>query len=151
MSQADVDFMRGRYTPGVRSGKIMFLEDQWKRMHPQLQEDFEPVLVDVGVTMYRLKACGEPYVGKSFDVSKLDPNDEYDQFKILVNDFILSLNEGHQVNMVDGDDDEEYTYGAFCVALTTCRLSESDWLITREYGSMYSIRSIISIEMEGET
>jgi hypothetical protein len=39
----------------------------------------------------------------------------------------------------EGDEDEEFTYGAFGVALANLNYKEWDWLLERQFGNVYSI------------
>jgi len=44
-----------------------------------------------------------------------------DEFRDIVYNFIVALENGEMVTLVQGSDDEEFTYGALCVALNELR------------------------------
>lgn len=136
-----------RMSPGVKSGRILIPKFQWEGYPLEIQDLYEPILVATGVVMYRYKAAKEPYTGKEFKADDLDPNDMHEHFMILVNDFVVALNEGQKINIVVGDEDEEFVYGAFCTALATCKRSEADWILEHMYGNLYTIKHI-DLELE---
>ena len=87
--------------------------------------------------------------GRSSYISSSDWDED---FELIVNRFLGVLHNGgaapvlfnreflHQVHLVKGDEDEEFTYGALTVALAQMKQTESDWILTHEYGTMYSLR-----------
>lgn len=141
--------LKAGMSPGIKAGRILATETQLKNRLPEYRDLFEPIQTAPGVTMYRYKYADEPYTGKTFDISSLDPLDMHEHFMIIVNNFIVALNAFSMIETVEGDEDEEFTYGAFCTALVTCQRSESDWLLNHEFGNLYSIRHI-ELELEND-
>lgn len=133
-------------SPGMIAGRILATEFQWKRWESERRAYFDPIITARGTTLYRYKYATEPYAGDIFVPENLDPNDMHDCFLLLVNDFIQVFRSSQKIITIVGDDDEEFTYGAFCTALATCFLSEADWLFEHMFGTMYCIRSFDTLE-----
>lgn len=141
------------YPDGIRSGRILIAESQLMRMPIDARKDFVPIRVARDVIMYRYKHATEPYTGKRYDpvaVAKaagrrMEATDDWDvQFAALVEQFVYTLDQapGSLVFMVEGDEDEDFTYGAFSCAVAEKQYVISDWLLEREFGNTYSVRHI---------
>lgn len=134
----------------VRSGKVMATDAQYRRW---LTWDagnallFERVQVRHDCTMWRYKHAPMP-VSSRFEPSKLNPGDEWDYFLLVCLNFLEALREAQPTNLVDGDEDEEFTYGAFCTAIATHGGDESDWLVEKLAGDLYQMTHMHVIEQE---
>jgi len=71
----------------------------------------------------------------------------YSDFVIIVDRFITSIRESEN-DLIEADEDEDFTYGALCTALATCSQSETDWLLDHVAGSLWAIRKINDIDLE---
>lgn len=141
------------YSPGIMSGAILLAEPQLLRMHVDYRKDFEPIRVRRDVTMYRYKNAPEPYTGKRYDPvaeakasgRQLEATEDWDmQFSALVETFVHTLEQAPKslVFLVEGDDDFDFTYGAFCTAVAEKGFIISDWLFTKDFGNVYCIQHI---------
>ena len=52
-----------------------------------------------------------------------------------------------QIHLIEGDEDEDFTYGALCTVLAQFKHNESDWLLIREFGCHYSLRHISAVDL----
>jgi hypothetical protein len=79
--------------------------------------------------------------------------DEWDdEFRVLLTRFLtvlgcaggaqLFLSSRHlaKIHLIEGDEDEDFTYGALVAALAQIGETEHDWLLVREFGKFYSLR-----------
>lgn len=133
-------------SPGIAAGRILATETQYNRWGSEVKQYFTPICISPGTTMYRYIHATEPYLGRSFDVEDLDPNDMHEHFMILVNEFIVALQTSLRIHTIMGDEDEDFTYGALCTALATLNQSEADWLLEHLFGNMYCMRHIDTLE-----
>jgi hypothetical protein len=150
-------------SPGLRAGTILLTEIQYKskidslRLAPahatelvEMWEDmWEPVRITATSTMYHYKAAPTRYMGRRYVPGKEieEPQDVMDEW----------WNEHHRLSdefsnqlqvaltgtfLIEGDEDEEFTYGAFLQGVANLGMHADQWLLTREFGNYYSVRHI---------
>jgi hypothetical protein len=158
-------------SPALRSGAILQSQTQYdvslNRLKsirdysnlPQstvdiLVEDFislwEPIHLSASETMYRYKDATIPWTGRVWNpnVNPIEePQDVLDEW--LNEHFSLSDLFTTQLQkaitgtfLIEGDEDEDFTYGAFLVAINNLAMHEDQWILTREFGDYYSVRHI---------
>lgn len=124
----------------VREGRVNIGKFQYDQMPNHVKAEYLPVICRGGTVMYRWKNAPPMKVKALTTYSKDDDGDGYGWFKLLVSEFMEAMHGIGITAIVEGDDDEEFTYGAFCTALATMGISESDWLLERMFGNVYEIR-----------
>lgn len=128
-------------SPGVQSGEILIPAFQYKRMPAEQKIYFVPVATAGMSLMYKFV-----YGDLKIEYMVRERVDETDnvEFATLVRRFIEAVKE--PVSLVEGDEDQEFTYGALCVALATVKLPEMDWLLEHQFGDYYSLKNIGDIK-----
>ena len=141
-------------SPGIAAGTILILKSQYDSRIEK--DEWEPIRVTRDLTMYHWIHAPTPYEGKRYDPMYENqlPVDadvldywRYD-FRMLTLQFMAELRgfgKTKHTALIDGDEDEDFTYGAFCTAVTELELSECDLLFEREFGNMYSVRHIDTV------
>lgn len=143
-------WVKNAVSPGIKAGRYLYLPIQYNKLEPEQREYFYPVVVR-GETFYRW-VWDQPSSNKDIKVERvLDPDDicdsMYSDFVIIVDRFITSIEESDN-DLIEADEDEEFTYGALCTALACLSLSETDWLLDHVSGSLWIIRKINDIDLE---
>ena len=123
----------------IEEGRINIPKFQYDLMHPSKQRDFLPIFGKQCV-MYRHKDA--PDMARIITYTDVDREDGFDWFKVLVNEFMQKINDTGVADWIEGDEDFEFTYGALCTALATIHQSETDWLLTRMFGTTYELRKV---------
>lgn len=135
----------------MKSGRLLATQTQYERWSPEQRALFTPVYFPAsGNTLYRFTkgASTHPeYKPKPVDPSSLNPNymhfnDMHKHFTMLVDAFCNELVQPYDLKQVEADEDEEFSYHAFCTAVITVGMCEEDWLFEKLYGNMYVIRNI---------
>jgi hypothetical protein len=89
-----------------------------------------------GKLMYRHKDA--PVIQWDIRIAVEDVLDEWHQeFSEAYDRIIVAIID--QKLIVQGTDDEEQTYGAFCTALVQLQEYEADWVLQHEWGDLYSL------------
>jgi hypothetical protein len=136
--------MSGLYSPGVLSGEVLLPKFQYDFLSKDRKEDFVRVRTR-DTWMWRYKDAETVYVPPKVNlpVPKGDVLDQWElDEKVLYNNFLDALTDPTGVSLIEGDDDEEFTYGILCIVLADMGYQEMDWLLDKEFGSMYSLRNI---------
>jgi len=133
------------------SGTILLPEFQYQNLHPTYRDDFVRVPTRLG-HMYRYRHAETPYEFESFTVVPETTNnaDIFDQWDFehhlihakLVNSIRV---EKKQIIIVQCDD-EDFLYGAVCNVLALLDESESDWLLEHQYGDVFVLRHLDTID-----
>lgn len=133
----------------VREGRVNIPKSQYDCMPQTHKDTFMPVLAN-GKIMYRWRGAPPMRVEDSAPIQERDYEDGHDWFKVLVEEFMTAIHTTAVADLVEGDEDEEYTYGAFCTALATMKRSEMDWTLTRAFGDVYELRRVHDSDVESD-
>lgn len=140
-----------RYGEGITSGVLLMPDFQYRAAigrTPDVADDFVRVR-STHSWMWRYKYAPTPYESPPYELEPISNDDIldewYQEFATLTNRFLSVFQaNGNEpfVSLIEGDDDEEFTYGALMVVISDLSLDEADWLLEREYGLMYSVRHL---------
>jgi hypothetical protein len=109
---------------------------------------WEPIQVTATSTMYRFKAATIPYTGRQYTPPEpVEPQDVMDEWwnqhnalaDKFADNFIIATT---GTFLIEGDEDEDFTYGAFLQAIANLNLRDDQWILAREFGNYYSVRNI---------
>lgn len=139
---------------GIRAGTLLLPDFQYQLLSPRSKTDFRMVYTQAGVKMWRYRNATEPYNPPQKELIKINDtnddvlthwqNDEINLYNNLVHGFGFSGTEGGMF-IIEGDEDEDFTYGIFVTVLIELELSETDWILEHEFGTMYSVQHIDSL------
>lgn len=133
-------------SPGIRSGRILISEDQYSRYSDSTKALFERIYTGRSF-MYRYKDATEPFVPQPMIVPEKtgDALDDTWSYAITIhNTFLEVLSQPSNAMgvLIEGDEDEEFTYHIFVTVLNLLSFKETDWMLQHEFGNLYSVHSI---------